>query len=77
MARRRSASALAICLLTAIVAFAQNGGDSLSDGFISPPDSAKPRTWWHWTSGNVSEANTLGSHRSLGPARAGICSRTG
>jgi hypothetical protein len=28
----------------------------LSEGFISPPDSAKPRTWWHWTNGNVTEA---------------------
>jgi hypothetical protein len=29
--------------------------DSLSAGFVSPPDSAKPRTWWHWTNGNVTE----------------------
>lgn len=28
-------------------------GDELSDGFATPPDSAKPRTWWHWTGGNV------------------------
>ncbi len=42
--------------MTASLAFAQGKGDSLSEGFISPPDSAKPRTWWHWTNGNVSEA---------------------
>ncbi|MBN1973809.1 MAG: discoidin domain-containing protein [Sedimentisphaerales bacterium] len=24
-------------------------------GFISPPDSAKPRVWWHWTGGNVTK----------------------
>jgi hypothetical protein len=29
-------------------------GDSLEEGFSHPPDSAKPRTWWHWVSGNVS-----------------------
>jgi hypothetical protein len=23
--------------------------------FQNPPDSAKPRTWWHWTNGNVTE----------------------
>jgi hypothetical protein len=23
-------------------------------GFASPPDSARPRTWWHWMDGNVS-----------------------
>ncbi len=28
--------------------------DELASGFLSPPDSAKPRTWWHWVSGNVS-----------------------
>jgi hypothetical protein len=29
--------------------------DSLAKGFVTPPDSAKPRTWWHWTNGNVTE----------------------
>jgi hypothetical protein len=42
--------------MTASVVFAQSNRDSLSDGFINPPDSAKPRTWWHWTNGNVTEA---------------------
>jgi hypothetical protein len=27
--------------------------DLLAQGFVNPPESAKPRTWWHWTSGNV------------------------
>ena len=27
----------------------------LAQGFLVPPDSAKPRTWWHWTNGNVTE----------------------
>src|SRR3954468_17790275 len=30
-------------------------GDDLSDGFTNPPDSARPRTWWHWTNGNVTK----------------------
>jgi hypothetical protein len=29
--------------------------DALARGFVTPPDSAKPRTWWHWTNGNVTE----------------------
>jgi alpha-L-rhamnosidase len=29
--------------------------DSLETGFANPPASAKPRTWWHWVSGNVSK----------------------
>ena len=37
------------------VAFAQGSADALAQGFQNPPDSAKPRTWWHWTNGNVTE----------------------
>jgi hypothetical protein len=32
---------------------AQAGISSLQEGFLHPPESAKPRTWWHWTGGNV------------------------
>lgn len=43
-----------ICLLAgASLSFAQNDMASLREGFLHPPDSAKPRTWWHWTGGNV------------------------
>ncbi len=34
----------------------QDGSDALSRGFIAHSDSAKPRTQWLWTNGNVSEA---------------------
>lgn len=29
--------------------------DPLETGFVSPPDSAKPQTWWHWMNGNVTK----------------------
>jgi hypothetical protein len=29
--------------------------DSLREGFISPPSSARPRVWWHWMNGNISK----------------------
>lgn len=29
--------------------------DDLVDGFQSPPESARPRVWWHWMNGNVTE----------------------
>jgi hypothetical protein len=29
---------------------------SLEQAFRQPPDSAKPRAWWHWMSGNVTRA---------------------
>ena len=32
---------------------AQSSTDAMEQGFRNPPDSARPRTWWHWTNGNV------------------------
>jgi hypothetical protein len=34
---------------------AQTQGDPVLQGFQNPPDSAKPRVWWHWMSGNVTK----------------------
>ncbi|MCL5097500.1 MAG: discoidin domain-containing protein [Candidatus Omnitrophica bacterium] len=28
--------------------------DELADGFVHPPDSSRPQTFWHWMNGNVS-----------------------
>ena len=28
-------------------------GDELDAGFRNPPQSASPRTWWHWMNGNI------------------------
>ncbi len=33
----------------------QAASSSLEQQFRNPPDSAKPRAWWHWMSGNVTE----------------------
>ncbi len=27
----------------------------LEDGFLNPPDSARPRVWWHWMNGNITK----------------------
>src|SRR5580658_5034242 len=51
---RRTAVALALATL-AVTASAQTRSDPLLAGFRNPPDSARPRTWWHWTNGNVTE----------------------
>jgi hypothetical protein len=37
------------------LARAQSTSDALDQGFVTPPDSAKPRAWWHWTGGNVTK----------------------
>ena len=33
----------------------QTSSDTLEQGFRQPPDSAKPRVWWHWMNGNISK----------------------
>lgn len=34
---------------------AQQAPDPFADGFRDPPASARPRVWWHWMNGNVTE----------------------
>src|SRR5882672_1572383 len=43
----------ALCL-----AFAASAApiDLLQSGFLNPPDSARPQTWWHWMNGNITKA---------------------
>jgi len=38
-----------------LLAPAQNTSISLDDGFRNPPNTAKPRTWWHWTNSNITK----------------------
>jgi len=40
----------------ASLSLAQGQSGSLQQDFRNPPDSAKPRTWWHWTGGNITKA---------------------
>jgi hypothetical protein len=32
-----------------------DAGKKLESGFLNPPESAKPRVWWHWMNGNISK----------------------
>ena len=52
---RRGLVAVILALLVASIASAQKAGDYLARGFQQPPDSAKPRVWWHWMNGNVTK----------------------
>lgn len=47
----------AAAFVAAAMAFAygQSASSSLEQQFRNPPESAKPRAWWHWMSGNVTE----------------------
>ncbi|MGA8042000.1 MAG: glycosyl hydrolase [Terracidiphilus sp.] len=52
---RRVAGAALMLGLLAAGTWAQTSGDALRQGFENPPDSAKPRVWWHWMNGNITK----------------------
>lgn len=41
--------------LHASAVMAQSTADSLRSGFEHPPESARPRVWWHWMNGNITK----------------------
>ena len=47
-------TSLAAALLGVMAVSAQNT-DPLERGFQDPPDSARPRVWWHWMNGNITK----------------------
>ena len=48
---------LNLFLSSTLISFALtvSAADSLATGFLDPPDSAKPQTWWHWMNGNITK----------------------
>ena len=47
-------TALAV-MMTAAAAWPQSTGDALKTGFENPPQTARPRVWWHWMNGNITK----------------------
>jgi hypothetical protein len=55
-------AALLLALILANLSFGQSPAkhsaivtDTLDQGFLNPPNVARPRVWWHWMNGNVTE----------------------
>jgi hypothetical protein len=48
---------IAVVLLVpgTMAAWGQAAVDSLRSGFENPPESARPRVWWHWMNGNITK----------------------
>ena len=42
-----------LCMASATAA--QKAPASLEKGFKNPPNSDKPRVWWHWMNGNITK----------------------
>ena len=51
----RKLAILALVSTLALPVVAQSSNSSLEAGFKTPPNSAKPRVWWHWMNGNITE----------------------
>jgi len=51
----RKSFRLAILLACAASIVAPVRADELTDGFQNPPQSARPRVWWHWMNGNITK----------------------
>ena len=61
-------------ILFALTGFA-TPTDPLKSGFLNPPDSARPQTWWHWMNGNITRAGItadLGAMKQIGLGGATI-----
>src|SRR3954468_19965452 len=43
-----------VATILSVACFAQTK-DSLYSNFITPPNEAKPRVWWHWMNGNITK----------------------
>src|SRR5580693_3544493 len=44
-----------LMVLTSSLSFAQQANDALLKGFENPPEGARPRVWWHWMNGNITQ----------------------
>ena len=67
--RMMSVMAVSVGLLLATAGMAAEPagakGRALEDGFVTPPDSAKPRTWWHWLGGHISREGITADLESM------------
>ncbi len=52
---KRFFCSIAILVLLCPAGFPQGSTDSLKTGFENPPSTARPRVWWHWMNGNITE----------------------
>jgi len=61
---------LAAAMAGGLMAGSAGAADDLEKGFVTPPDSARPHTWWHWVDGNVSKEGITADLESM--ARVGV-----
>lgn len=50
-----NALAAGLLLLTTLIGGSARAAEALEEGFSAPPEAARPRVWWHWLGGNVTQ----------------------
>src|SRR5579885_1759593 len=50
-----TSTGVVLLLLSGACVTAQDTNDTLMKGFENPPQSARPRVWWHWMNGNITK----------------------
>ena len=50
-----SCFAFSACVVLCAQTSQPTSADALMQGFENPPNGARPRVWWHWMNGNISE----------------------
>ena len=63
-------------LLAAGCVMAQNPSDPLQSGFENPPSGARPRVWWHWMNGNITQEGIKMDLEWMHQRRVSVGSRT-
>ena len=53
--KRLVCAAAVVALCASAAGIGQSPADALKSGFEDPPNSARPRVWWHWMNGNITE----------------------
>jgi len=53
--RRLAVLAVALGAVASGVVPAAGTADALRQGFENPPNTARPRVWWHWMNGNITK----------------------
>lgn len=51
---KRLGAVCAVAIVLMLAGVSVVASDTLEKGFINPPHSARPHTWWHWMNGNIS-----------------------
>jgi hypothetical protein len=61
---------VAFCMVCLAVASYAAPADNLPEGFVQPPASARPHTWWHWMNGNITKEGITADLEAM--ARVGV-----